>query len=76
MSSKNKKNKEKNCYSDHGMALKQKSTKLKRLLYFNASKRQELKKINDWEWKLINLTKVLIIPKQIYLNLEHLLYGA
>jgi len=49
MSSKNKKNKEKNCYSDHGMALKQKSTKLKRLLYFNASKRQELKKINDWE---------------------------
>jgi len=49
MSSKNKKNKEKNSNSYHGFALKEKHMKLKRALYFNASKRQELKKINDWE---------------------------
>ena len=49
MSSQNKKKKEKNYYSNHGFALKEKLMKLKRLLYFNSSKRQELKKIKDWE---------------------------
>lgn len=49
MASKNKKNKEKNCYSNHGFALKEKLMKLKRLLYFNGSKRRDLKKIKDWE---------------------------
>jgi len=44
MASKNKKNKERNCYSDNGMALKQKNMKIKRLLYFNASIRNELKR--------------------------------
>lgn len=43
MASQNKKNKEKNCYSNHGWALKQKDTRLKRLLYFNASQRKEIK---------------------------------
>ncbi len=49
MASHNKKNKEKNCHSYHGFALKEKASKIKRLLYYNASKRQELKKIKDWE---------------------------
>lgn len=49
MASVNKKKKEKNCYSYHGFALKEKLSRLKRLLYFNSSKRQELKKIKDWE---------------------------
>ena len=49
MASENKKRKEKNAYSHHGFALKEKRMKLKRLLYFNASKRQELKKIKEWE---------------------------
>lgn len=49
MASENKKKKEKNSYSNHGFALKEKLMKLKRLLYFNASKRLELKKIKDWE---------------------------
>lgn len=43
MSSKNKKNKEKNCNSYHGFALKEHKSKLKRALYFNASMRQKLK---------------------------------
>jgi len=41
MSSKNKKRKEKNCYSNHGFALKVSDMKLKRLLYFNASMRRK-----------------------------------
>lgn len=49
MASENKKKKEKNCNSDHGFALKEKMMKLKRLLFFNSSKRKELKKIKDWE---------------------------
>lgn len=49
MSSENKKRKEKNSNSNHGFALKEKIMKLKRALYFNASKRKELKKIKDWE---------------------------
>lgn len=49
MASENKKKKEKNCNSYHGHALKEKFIKLKRLLYFNSSKRQELKKIKGWE---------------------------
>lgn len=44
MASENKKRKEKNCNSGHGFALKEKVLKLKRLLYFNSSKRQELKR--------------------------------
>jgi len=47
MASENKKNKEKNCYSNHGMALKEKTTKLKRLLYYNSSQRQENKKVKE-----------------------------
>lgn len=46
MSSQNKKNKEKNCNSYHGFALKEKNMKLKRLLFFNSSKRKELKNIS------------------------------
>jgi hypothetical protein len=49
MASENKKRKEKNSNSNHGFALKEKVMKLKRALYFNASKRQELKKIKEWE---------------------------
>lgn len=49
MASENKKKKEKNCNSYHGFALKEKMMKLKRLLFFNSSKRKELKKIKDWE---------------------------
>lgn len=49
MASENKKKKEKNCNSNHGFALKEKMMKLKRLLFFNSSKRKELKKIKDWE---------------------------
>jgi hypothetical protein len=41
MSSQNKKRKERNCYSYHGMALKMSNMKLKRLLYFNASNRRK-----------------------------------
>lgn len=46
MASQNKKNKEKNCYSDHGFALKEKLMKIKGLLYFNSSMRRENNKIN------------------------------
>jgi len=49
MSSENKKRKEKRCNSIHGFALKEKLMKLKRALYYNASKRQELKRIKEWE---------------------------
>lgn len=50
MTSENKKRKEKNRFhSSHGFALKEKLLKLKRFLYFNSSKRQELKKIEDNE---------------------------
>ena len=45
MSSKNKIKKEKNCNSNHGFALKESKMKLKRLLFFNASMRQKLKKV-------------------------------
>ncbi|MFA5395495.1 MAG: hypothetical protein WC346_05680 [Methanogenium sp.] len=45
MSSKNKIKKEKNCNSRHGFALKESKMKLKRLLFFNASLRKKLKKI-------------------------------
>ena len=40
MASQNKKNKEKNCRSYHGTALKMKGCKLKRLLFFNSSTRR------------------------------------
>lgn len=46
MASQNKKNKEKNCYSNHGFALKEKFMKIKRLLYFNSSMRRENNKID------------------------------
>jgi len=49
MASENKKHKEKNSNSNHGFALKEKLMKLKRALYYNASKRKELKKIQEWE---------------------------
>lgn len=50
MTSENKRRKEKNTsHSCHGFALKEKLMKLKGALYFNSSKRQELKKINDNE---------------------------
>lgn len=49
MASVNKKKKMKNCHSNHGFAFKEKIMKLKRALFFNASKRQDLKKIKDWE---------------------------
>ena len=49
MASKNKRNKEKNCHSNHGFALKEKLMKMKKILYFNSSKRKELKNIKDWE---------------------------
>jgi len=49
MASENKKRKEKNSNSNHGFALKEKLMKLKRALYYNASKRKELKKIQEWE---------------------------
>lgn len=47
MASENKKNKMKNAHSYHGFALKNKDMKLKRALFYNASKRQELKKIEE-----------------------------
>lgn len=48
MSSQNKKNKQRNAYCNG--SLKESRTKLKRILYFNASVRQKLKKINyDFE---------------------------
>ena len=43
--SENKKRKEKNCYSNHGFAMKEKRLKIKRLLYYNPSNRQVNKKI-------------------------------
>jgi len=49
MTSENKKNKERNCYSNHGHALKIKNTKIKRLLYHNASIRQLLKRTINLE---------------------------
>jgi hypothetical protein len=49
MASQNKKSKENNSNSHHGFALKEKLMKIKGALYFNASKRQELKKIKEWE---------------------------
>jgi hypothetical protein len=49
MASENKKRKEKNSNSTHGFALKEKLMKLKRALFYNSSKRKELKKIEDWE---------------------------
>jgi hypothetical protein len=50
MSSLNKRKKEKNSNSDHGFALKAHDGKLKRALFFNASLRQVIKKIHDWEF--------------------------
>ena len=50
MTSESKRRKEKNTsHSYHGFALKEKILKLKGFLYFNASKRQDLKKIKDDE---------------------------
>jgi len=49
MASENKKRKEKNSNSNHGFSLKEKLMKLKRVLFYNASKRKELKKIQEWE---------------------------
>jgi len=49
MSSKNKKNKEKNCYSDHGHALKLKNVKIKRLLYFNSATRRINNKFETYD---------------------------
>jgi len=40
MSSVNKKKKEKNSYSHHGMALKLSSGRIRGLMYFNASQRR------------------------------------
>ena len=48
MASQNKKNKERNCWSYHGHALKN-TNKLKCLYYFNASMRRKNKKIKDDE---------------------------
>ena len=45
MASENKRRKEKNCKSYHGFALKEKGTKIKRLLYFNSSQRRLNNKI-------------------------------
>lgn len=45
MASENKKKKEKNYNSNHGFALKESNIRLKRLLFFNSSTRQKLKKI-------------------------------
>lgn len=45
MASQNKKNKEDNCNSNHGFALKESGIKLKRRLYFNSSNRQQNKKV-------------------------------
>lgn len=50
MASENKKKKEKNSNTNHGFALKEKLMKLKRLLFYNASKRKELKKIKEYEY--------------------------
>lgn len=50
MSSENKKKKEKNSNSNHGFALKEKLMKLKRMLFYNASTRKELKKIKEYEY--------------------------
>lgn len=50
MTSENKRRKEKNTsHSCHGFALKEKLMKLKGALYFNSSKRQDLKKKLDNE---------------------------
>ena len=48
MTSENKRRKERNNpHSCHGFAMKEKLMKLKGWLYFNSSKRQELKKIDN-----------------------------
>jgi len=47
MSAQNKKKKEKNAWSYHGFALKEHESKLKRLLYFNASQRRKNNKIEE-----------------------------
>lgn len=44
MSSEKKKRKMKNSHTNHGFALKEKISKIKRLLFYNASKRKELKR--------------------------------
>jgi len=50
MTSENKRRKEKNTsHSCHGFALKEKLMKLRGALYFNSSKRQDLKKKLDDE---------------------------
>jgi hypothetical protein len=50
MTSESKRRKEKNNpHSNHGFALKESLMKLKRRLYFNSSKRQKLKKIEEHE---------------------------
>jgi hypothetical protein len=49
MASKNKKNKEKNCYSNHGHALKKSETRMKKRMYYNSSQRKKLKKIDRGE---------------------------
>lgn len=51
MTSESKRRKEKNNpHSYHGFALKEKLMKLKGMLYFNSSKRKELKKIKNDEF--------------------------
>ena len=47
MASESKKRKMKNSYTNRGFALKEKLMKLKRVLFYNSSKRKELKKITD-----------------------------
>lgn len=49
MASKNKKKKAKNARSYGDFALKEKKMKMKRSLFYNASKRKQLKKIDDSE---------------------------
>jgi hypothetical protein len=43
MASKNKKNKERNCKSHHGFALKDKGGRMKRMLYYNSAQRAKIK---------------------------------
>lgn len=50
MASKNKMNKSKNAYCNHGSELKESTMRIKRLLYFTPSMRKRINKINlDYE---------------------------
>lgn len=49
MSSENKKKKGKNSYTHHSFALKEHTSKLKRMLFYNASVRQKNKKFKEDE---------------------------